>query len=449
MGRRMNRALTLSLLLVSACGKLDRTTPTATPPDAGFGEGDDGTARLYGTVWAPGNGPGLVPPGQEIPVAGAMVYVGHDKPEPIEQRAQCTPCVEAPPAAVITDAKGNFELSPAPGTYWLIIQKAQFRIEQQIVVGDQPQAVPPLMTTLPSVHDPDNGMWTPRIALAAGDYDAMESILGKMGIGTVSSDGSFVPESATGRFDVYSNGGWDLEEVAVGTLSELVNDLEKMMTYHIIFIPCAGDENTEALKTPAVLRNIRDYVAAGGRLYVTDWSGEWADNVFPAEIELSGGESDTPITAYDRTADTWNTAQFGTADGDPDYTAPDGEAVDPDLHAWLDGQFAPGGYPIDASNFLVEGNWNHITKLENVELGTDDAGMPVLDEPKTYVIGSDGEPGGKKPLTATYEPAGCGRVLYSTYHTTEDIHFGLAPQERVLLYLLLEIGVCKDVPDVD
>jgi hypothetical protein len=447
----MRLAIVFSILSLSACGASDHSTPTASAPDGGPGDGldDDGTARLVGTVWAPGNAPGLVPPGHEIPVAGAMVYLGHDRPDPIEQRAQCTPCVEAPPAAVITDSKGYFELHPAPGTYWLIVQKAQFRIEQQLVVTGQPQAVPAAMTTLPSIHDPENGLWTPRIALAAGDYDAMESILGKMGIGVVGSDGAFVAASATGRFDVYSNGGWDLEEVAVGSLTDLVSDLDKMMNYHIIFIPCAGDENNEALKTPAVLRNIRDYVAAGGRLYVTDWSGEWADNVFPGEVQLSGGEYDTPPTAYDRAADTWNMAQFGTADGDPDYTSPDGEAVDPDLASWLDGQIAPGGYPIDASNFVVEGNWNHITGLTDVEIGVDEAGQPVLDSPKAYVMGSDGTPGGKKPLTATYEPAGCGRVLYSTYHTTESVHVGLEPQERVLLYLLLEIGVCKDAPDID
>jgi hypothetical protein len=49
-------------------------------------------------------------------------------------------------------------------------------------------------------------------------------------------------------------------------------------------------------------------------------------------------------------------------------------------------------------------------------------------------------------LTVTYEPAGCGRVLYSTYHTTANTPPGLAPQERILVYLIMEIGVCKDGP---
>ena len=44
----------------------------------------------------------------------------------------------------------------------------------------------------------------------------------------------------------------------------------------------------------------------------------------------------------------------------------------------------------------------------------------------------------------SFEPAGCGRVLFSTYHTTESQHAGLYPQERILLYLIMEIGTCRD-----
>ena len=56
-----------------------------------------------------------------------------------------------------------------------------------------------------------------------------------------------------------------------------------------------------------------------------------------------------------------------------------------------------------------------------------------------------GEPTPKKPLTVTYEPTGCGRVLFSTYHTTDSTHVGLVPQERVLLYLIMQIGMCQEL----
>ncbi|HEY8143393.1 MAG TPA: hypothetical protein VIG06_12010 [Kofleriaceae bacterium] len=446
----MKRPIACAALAVIACGPVDRTSPSASGVDAGGApndDDDDGVATITGTVWAPGNAPGMVPVGHEIPVAGAMVYLGLVRPEPIPQRVECVPCTEAPPAAQVTDARGGFQLRSAPGTYWLVIQKAQFRLEREVIITSD-QVLGTELTTLPSVHDPDAGTWIPHIALAAGDYDAMESILGKMGIGQVSSNGSFIAPSATGRFDVYFNGSWDMRSVAVGRLSDLVSDLDRMMTYHVIFIPCAGDANRAALRDQKTLRNLREYVRAGGRLYVTDWSGEWSDNVFPEQIELRGGV-DTPASAYDPAADRWFPRQFGNADGSPDYSSPDGEAVDPGLASWLDGQVGYDGWPIDAEAFFVEGNWDHIRALHDVEVGVDEEGQPIIDSPKRYVIGSDGAAGGKKTLTATFEPAGCGRVLYSTYHTTESVHVGLAPQERVLLYLLLEIGVCKDDPDVE
>ena len=37
-------------------------------------------------------------------------------------------------------------------------------------------------------------------------------------------------------------------------------------------------------------------------------------------------------------------------------------------------------------------------------------------------------------------------MMFSTYHTNEIPHVGLAPQELVLLYIILEIGVCHHTP---
>jgi hypothetical protein len=191
---------------------------------------------------------------------------------------------------------------------------------------------------------------------------------------------------------------------------------------------------------------------------VTDWSGEWNDNVFPAQITLMDSGTDTPASAYDPASDSWNTGLFGDADGSS-YTSDNAEAQDPDLFAWLDGQVGPTASAsgtidtpstFDASNFVVEGNWNTISELTSVQIGVDDEGFPVIDEPKAFVIGGKSfEPTPKRPLTVTHEPVGCGRVLFSTYHTTDDTHVGLVPQERVLLYLIMEIGVCTEGPIIE
>ena len=53
---------------------------------------------------------------------------------------------------------------------------------------------------------------------------------------------------------------------------------------------------------------------------------------------------------------------------------------------------------------------------------------------------------GPKPLAVTYEPTGCGKVLYTTFQTANASHVGLYPQERILIYLIMEIQTCSDNP---
>jgi hypothetical protein len=402
----------------------------------------------------------MVPPGHEIPVANAVVYLYPDRPAPIPEGAYCDQCTNLA-GGVFTDEKGQFTIpNVEPATYWLVIQKAQFRLEKQIITA--PSIDLPLLpeeTTLPSVHDPENGQWTPRVAIAPGTSDALEDILGKMGMGSVDGSGAYDASTAMGNIDVWTNGG-DIDSAAIGgrTLTDLVSDLDAMLQYHIIFIPCGGSANVAALQDQQTLQNIRDYVAAGGKLYVTDWSGEWADNVFPEQIELwngSGGSGiDTPASAYDRASDTWDPTQFGDADLLQSFTSDAAEAVDPNLETWLDGQQGPMVSQADgvfnARSLEISGSYNHIDKLHTVEVGVDeDTGDPLSDEPKVWVIGDDSRDSGKFPLTVSFEPAGCGRVLFSTYHTTTSTHQGLLPQERILLYLIMEIGECTEGPVVD
>ena len=427
------------------------------PPPGGY-------AVFRGTVWAPGNAPGMVPAGQEIPVAGAVVEVVASRPAAIPEGVYCEPCQEASAGAVTTDAKGNFVLGTLlPGDYWLVIRKGQFRLERQVTIAEgEERALPAEWTTLPSEHDPANGQWVPRIAVATGDYDELEDVLGKMGIGGVSSEGQWRSGPGADRIDFYTNGGRTDVPVA-GTFGELVRDRARLMQYHIIFVPCSGDSHTSALRDEQVLRNLQAYVAEGGKLYVTDWSGEWHDNVFPAFVRLAdeagfgGDQVDTPPEAFDPGMfgtlddDSWNPSRFGTADGDS-YDADDAEAEDEMLRTWLDGQQAPDPEgsgavgTVDATNFPAVDNWNTILELPDVQVGVGDDGLPAYERAKAWVIGTSPLASGKKPMTVTYEPTGCGRVLFTTYHTTGRTHVGLTPQERILLYLIMEIGVCKSGP---
>ncbi len=439
---------------------------------------------LSGRVWAPGNAIGMVPAGHEIPVFGALVWVTNQKPAQLPRGVHCEQCSEPSGRFTYTDHEGNFSLTGLPtGDQWLIVQKGLFRRSTMVTVGSEiGTALDTSVTTLPSRQDYANGEEIPHIAIAGGTYDKIESVLGKLGLGEVDTAGSFVPASASGVFDVYANygalGSGELSSVAAGDVQSLVENYDKMAEYHIIFLPCSVQTYGGGL-TPtgglagaptAVLENIRRFVNAGGKIYVTDYSGEYADNVFPEQMKLKEpdvpfpvpglGTIDTPPDAWNGTS--WDTTKFGNSDG-ASYTSLNAAIVDQDMNTWLSTQqgplvSSPGAYgsgTYNANKLVIEGSYNEIDQLVDVLVGTDMNGAEVYDRPRAYVQGDqDGSPsdctgGACSTVTATFEPTGCGKVMYSSYHTANAVHTGLVPQERILLYLILEIAQCKAGPIVN
>lgn len=422
---------------------------TSTPrPDADWSN----VGRFNGRVWAPGLSPAIVPSTDAIPVFGASVYFSAERPPPIPDRVYCQACQPAPPGSDLSAHDGSFSVNAPAGAYWLVIEKGQFRSEQLItVVAGTETELPPAQTTLPSTYDPENGQWMPKVAVVLGTNDDIQDILAKMSIGQLGSDQQFV--STGGEFDLYrySGGGAD----TAGTFPELVGDLERLRDYHVILFPCSlsmGQHSALLMDQAGALRNLRQYVKDGGRMYVTDWSGEVMDRPFPPQIAIANafGEQYDTTGTYDPVTLTGSISAAGNANGDP-YDTRDGEAVDDDLAAWLGLQTGPNpplGLPTayDPSSLTLTDSWNQIAQTTAVPKGEDADGNVLMDQPKTWVIGSNGF-GSKKPMTVTFEPTGCGRVMYSVYQTSNDAHPGLFPQERILLYLLLEIGVCvNDVP---
>jgi hypothetical protein len=437
-------------------------------PDASDDEGgdDQGTrpdarprvdaaapATLTGKIWAPN----LT---SDIPIFGALVYATTVKPPPIPQEVFCEECVDAPSNATFSSHDGSFTLSIDPGTYWLVIQKGQFRSERQITVEPgQDLALTAAETTLPSVHDPDNGSWVPRVAVVLGSDDRIENVLGKIGFGTMNNNAL---TSSAGEMTVYQNLNGRSRPVpageVAGTGNDLVGNLAAMKRFHIIFFACS---TAELNMSAAVRRNVREYVNAGGKIYVTDWAGEVMDQAFPPQVTFhsySGSGADT-VGTYDPVALTDNITRAGNANGTgTPFETTDSRPADADLKTWLGLQSAPTpasttARPIDVdAGFLIDHHYNRINALTPVQVGVDDQGAPIINTPKVWLEGSarGGTAGQKYPYSVTFEPTGCGRVLYSTYETSGNAHPSLFPQERVLLFLIMEIGVCNSViPPVD
>jgi len=176
---------------LAACGPSVSSDDTGGDDTGDGGNGPDAyqgpRGGIAGTVWMPMHSPTQAP-SDPIPVYGAVVYVTNIRPDPIPDGVFCERCVDAPASAVYTSHDGSFELSPIPGDYWLVIQKGQWRLEQQITVGTDDIVLTDDQTTLPSDHDPASGLYIPKVAIVLGTNDNIEDVLGKVGFDSMNGN---------------------------------------------------------------------------------------------------------------------------------------------------------------------------------------------------------------------------------------------------------------------
>jgi hypothetical protein len=442
-------ASSILVLATLACGDArDDSMMTGAPLPTGLtapateGEGDDddgGTAAVLdvgagGTAMAGDEGGDCVPkpidatlhgtvyaPNLEIPISGALVYTTTQDPEPVPDGVYCSECVGVPCDSqfVLTEADGSFQLPASAGAgQKLVVQKGEFLHVTEIDIAEGDNTIAPADSNLPGVWNPDAGMWIPRIAVVETGNDSIYNILGKIGMGQVDGTGALQP--GTEQFDL-------LGQAQGGAL---LDDLNEMRKYHIIFIPCMSQVGMGFINQLRI-ENIRQWVADGGKWYVTDWANEYLYEVFPNYQTLHGQAFDPDLDYYDTT----------------------GTVLDPELLAWL--QALPpalkdigGGHPnlLSLPQVGLVDNWSGIDTIPPV-IVQDDDGNDVNVGHYPWVEGACGacSGGGARPMTISAE-YGCGRMMFSTYHTDEGAHAGLTPQELILLYIILEIGVCHDVP---
>lgn len=369
-------------------------------------------ATLTGFVYAPN---------LQIPISGALVYLTEEDPEPIPDGVYCAECVELPCDAhfVLTQPNGSFSLPAVAGPgQKLVVQKGQFLhvTELNVVPGNNPIA--PVDSSLPGEWNPAAGHWIPRIAVYEIFNDSIYNLLGKIGLGQVDGNGELI--MGTEQFDIldpYSDG-------------DLLDSLRAMQDYHIIFVPCMAQSG---LGTVTGIRelNIRDWTEQGGKWYVTDWANEYLYEPFPTYQDFHQ-PFDPDLFLYES----------------------HGTVVDPDLLAWLSALPAPlknigSGYPNlnNLPSVTLEDNWSGLDAIHDIFVENMD-GEQVNVGHHTWVEGPCGACSNSnviRPMTVSGS-YGCGRMMFSTYHTTEYVHQGLTPQELVLLYIILEIGVCHGEP---
>jgi hypothetical protein len=211
-----------------------------------------------------------------------------------------------------------------------------------------------------------------------------------------------------------------------------------MKKYNIIFINCTANTFESELTKQLVRKNISDYVQAGGRLYVTDWSYDWIEQVetFSPFIDFEPGPSDAKPEPKDKAAKGADGLKISAT------------IKDPLLKDWL-GNF-PGAITSGRSHiehFLI--NWVMMHKLgANTKLWVEG-----------QVKSQDGSIQGVKPLTVTFAFKNCGKILFTSYHTEgrekeilpsafpQYCGTAFSPQDRILEFLIFDIASCIKPPD--
>jgi hypothetical protein len=364
-------------------------TSTGAPPApalGGTGDHRSVSVTISGTVLAP-NG--------VLPLSNALVYVTAQKPDPIPEGAYCDECVTLP--------DGTFAISAPDGTYsfttdmpkgpaYIVVQKGQFRRVRPVTIDKEGAlSIPKDDTTIPGKPDVAKGDDVPKMVILkdSTDFDRIDDSLGKLGIAGIE----------------------------VRTDRTLLQNKAELMKYHVVFVPC-GSQDDPITTDATAQQNMNDFVQAGGKLYVTDWSYEFVRQPFPGYLSWEG-----------------ETATVGSAASGNEWDAP-ATATDQGLADWLT---ATG----DAT-FTVKGNWTKLTSV-NTQSGLDEKGATVDVTPKVWVTAQSSTSGALTPTTVSFQNK-CGRVLFSTYHTESGVGGGggsaLLAQEKALLYVLLEVGVC-------
>ncbi len=417
--------LALLAIVVFACGASRSGFDGAGGEDGGgaFGDGSGDEVEvprppvigwLHGKVFAPEG---------TVPVSEAMVYLTTREPDAIPPKVYCDTCVRLTPLEpyAYTKSDGSFELAAyAAGPQKLVVQKGQFRRIRDVVVTAGDQNIPGDLTRLPGKTDTAHGDTIPRIAMAVGGYDHIDASLKKLGIEEFWRYGD-VPFPIPG---LPAPGG-----IATNKSSEaLLGNVSELVGYHIALLPCAAlgasrsDDDGWSCDGPTATEKdaLSRYANAGGKVYVTDFAYEAVRQTWPGFITFLDAD-DQPLDDFASGVGT------GCRSGGEDTQ---GTPQDKGLAAWLGaiGSPHPG----------LKASWSRMSKV-NPQPGYDPDGNAVTIKPKVWMTSSIN--GQELPATVSFEQR-CGRVLFSTYHCEGDDATALLPQEKALLYILLEVSVC-------
>ncbi len=360
-------------------------------------------------------------------------------------------------ASAVTDSDGNYTLSgniPTGTDFLLVTKVGKFR--RAVVHQVAPAAactttalattLPNNPTRLPRSSSDGSGVNLPAVAISTGQIDAMECVFEKMGIAQTEF-GNF---GSAARIHLYRGG------TAAGSASgasidgstpfdaDLYGSLTRMQSYDMVVADCEGQawDGTAFNQRIANGANVRQFVNRGGRMFASHLSFSWLHQ--------------NSTQAY--AAGTFATTGLGQV-----------ATWDTDILANLDnsgtGQVSllrPAASP-RIQNFSDWMSNEGVTNASNQFAITDPRSMALTLGPTSeeFVFRSGGN--GRVQQFSFNTPYGapvadsCGRVAYSGFHVAATgggstpfatsvfpAHCtgNLTSQEKVLLYMLFDLGAC-------
>lgn len=382
----------------------------ATTLDVTVNNGGGGAGVIGGKVFAQ-NG--------VDPVAGALVYVPTDGNSAGSETVVDDGTAPSDPhlAYAYSQADGSFSLTGVPvGAQLVIIIKGGFHKFVNLTVAAGTNNLSASDTTLPVIGGAGGSV--PQIAVVTGDYDHIQNVLAKMGLGDVDTNGELVPD--TEHFLLIDGNDSLPNTTTHPNFDVFFSAPANLAPYGILFINCGNSFEDWFFSTPTAVAGLKNWVEAGGRLYCSDWSYDFVEQLWSDRIDFYG---DTGTDGLSTTPEMLSVAQLGA-----NMASLDATVLDTDLKAWL------GLASINALN----GNQT-VTVVDWLPGWA--VQVAVAPSVKTWVEGSvvaASDPEAVAPLTVSFQ-AGSGKVLYSSYHTEETPSAAFTGNDRVLEYLLFEV----------
>jgi hypothetical protein len=364
-------------------------------------------------------------------------------------------------AGAVTDATGVFTIDqyvPVGVELVLVVKVGRFRRATKLTIPAEaacqttmlPTALPDNPTRLPRDMADGIAVNIPHIAVSTGPIDAMECVLEKMGLAHT----EFANPGGAARINLYRGGsptppmgmtlagqGARIDDMTPHS-DALYGSVPTILGYDLVVADCEGQvwDQTFAERT-AMGASVIEFVNRGGRMFASHLSFSWLhENGMDAYTEA------TALTTGLGPAGTWTTTSGQETMGTGVISIGRPQAS-PRVQNFADWMVNEGVTTAPMYDFPLRE-----PRSMNLTLGpTSEEFVYMTETPMRVQQFSFNTPYGAP------ETAACGRVAYSGFHVAaaggngspfqnsifpEHCMGDLTDQEKVLLYMLFDLGAC-------